>query len=211
MIRYIREYKKGKPIQHPIGMTFQFSGGANKNLFDSPADWISPNPEGGYRDNPPANNGEKVILTDTDHLWGIGGNQAWVWKSVTRGLNPIFMDPYDGIVLGKRFDSDFEQIRRSRGYALRFVRQMDLNECRPAATGYCLSNPGRQYLAYQTTAGGPGKLKLSSKEYSFEWFDPGSGKTITSAKICGDEKRETTFSNPVEADAVLFVHLAKTM
>ena len=39
-------------------------------------------------------------MTQADHLWGIGGNRAWVWKSFTRGLNPIFMDPYDGLVLG---------------------------------------------------------------------------------------------------------------
>jgi len=210
MIRYIREYEKGKPTQHPIGMTFQFKGGKNKNLFESQADWISPNTEGGYRDNPPANDGKKVIITDTDHLWGIGGNQAWVWKSVTRGLNPIFMDPYDGIVLGKRFGSNFEPIRRSMGYALGFAQRMNLNKCKPAATGYCLSNPGRQYLVYQPTAGDPVKLKLSPREYSFEWFDPDSGKTVTTGKIRGDEKKETTFPNPVESGAVLYVHLTKS-
>jgi len=210
MIRYIHKYEKGKPTQHPVGMTFQYKGGANQTLFDSPADWISPNPEGGYRDNPPANDGKKVIITDTDHLWGIGGNRAWVWKSVTRGLNPIFMDPYDGIVLGKKFDSNFVPIRRSMGYAIGFAQRMDLNKCKPVATGYCLSNPGRQYLVYQPTAGDPVKLKLSSREYSFEWFDPGSGKTVTSGKIRGDEKKETIFSSPVEADAVLYVHLAES-
>ena len=210
MIRYIHEYEKGKPTQHPVGMTFQYKGGANQTLFDSPADWISPNPEGGYRDNPPANTGEKVILTDTDHLWGIGGNQAWVWKSLTRGLNPIFMDPYDGVVLGNRFDPNFEPIRRSMGYALRFAQRMDLNKCKPAAKDYCLSNPGRQYLVYQPTAGEPVKLKLHPGEYSFEWFNPGSGKTVTKGKIRGDENEETTFSNPVESDAVLYVHLAES-
>ena len=210
MIRYIREYEKGKPTQHPIGMTFQFKGGRNKDLFESPADWISPNPEGGYRDNPPANDGNKVILTDTDHLWGIGGNQAWVWKSFMRGLNPIFMDPYDGIVLGKRFDSKFEPIRRSMGYVLGFSQRMNLNKCRPIAKGYCLSNPGRQYLAYQPKAGDPVKLKLSPREYSFEWFDPDSGKTVKTGKILGDDKKETTFSSPLELDAVLYVYLAKS-
>ena len=47
-----------------------------------------------YQIDPPAADGRKVILTDTDHLWGIGGDVAWVWKSFLRGLNPIFMDPY---------------------------------------------------------------------------------------------------------------------
>ncbi len=209
MIRYIHEYENGKPAQHPVGMTFQYKGGANKTLFDSPAEWVSPNPEGGYRDNPPANDGKKVILNDTDHLWGIGGNQAWVWKSFTRGLNPIFMDPYDGIVLGSRFDPKFEPIRRSMGYALKFAQRMDLNKCEPAAEGYCLSNPGIQYLVYQPMAGNPVKLKLTPIEYSFEWFDPGSGKTITTGIIRGDENKETTIPNPVKADAVLYVDLDK--
>jgi hypothetical protein len=210
MIRYIHEYEKGKPAQHPVGMTFQYRGGANQTLFESPADWVSPNPEGGYRDNPPANNSKKVILTDTDHLWGIGGNQAWVWKSVTRGLNPLFMDPYDGEVLGKKFDPGYEPIRRSLGYALGFTKRMNLNKCKPAAKDYCLANQGRQYLVYQPDAGEPVKLKLRPREYSIEWFDPGSGKTVTKGKIRGDENKETTFPNPVKADAVLYVHLTES-
>ena len=209
MIKYVRKYEKDKPTQHPIGMTFQFRGGTNKNLFDSPADWISPNPQGGYRDNPPANDGSKVILTDTDHLWGIGGNQAWVWKSFTRGLNPIFMDPYDGIVLGKRFDPTFEPIRRSMGYALQFARRMDLNKCKPMGTGYCLANPGKQYVAYQHTAGEPVKLKLRPRQYDFEWFDPGSGKTVSKGKIRGNKQKETIFPNPADTDVVLHVSLTK--
>jgi len=210
MIRYIHKYEKGKPMQHPVGMTFQYKGGANLTLFDSPADWISPNHEGGYRDNPPVNDGRKVILTDTDHLWGIGGNQAWVWKSVTRGLNPLFMDPYDGVVLGKKFDPKFEPVRRSMGYALKFTQRMDLNNCKPTAAGYCLTNPGRQYLVYQPTAGNQVKLKLNSREYSFEWFDPSSGKAVATGKIRGEENEQTSFPNPVKADAVLYVYLAES-
>ena len=115
MIDYIRACERDMSRQHPIGMTFQFKGGANQTLLDSPADWISPNPDGGYRDNPPAGDGSKVFICDTDHLWGIGGNEAWLWKSITRGLNVIFMDPYDGVVLGKRFDPQFEPVRKQNG------------------------------------------------------------------------------------------------
>jgi hypothetical protein len=50
MIRFIHQHERTKPKQHPVGMTFQYKAGANKALFDSPADWISPNPDGGYRD-----------------------------------------------------------------------------------------------------------------------------------------------------------------
>jgi hypothetical protein len=205
MIRYIKEYEKSKPTQHPVGMTFQFRGGTNKNLFDSPADWISPNPEGGYRDNPPADNRGKVIITDTDHLWGIGGNQTWVWKNFTRGLNPIFMDPYDGIVLGEKLTPTFEPIRKSMGYALKFARRMDLNKCKPMASGYCLANPGKQYLAFQPAKGEPLKLKLEPGTYRYEWFDPASGKTISKGRTDAT-KTETTFENPVNGEAVLYVY-----
>lgn len=209
MIRYIHEYEKGKPAQHPVGMTFQFKGGANQMLFDSPAEWVSPNPQGGYRDNPPANDGKKVILTDTDHLWGIGGNQTWVWKSFTRGLNPLFMDPYDGVVLGKRFDPKFEPLRRSMGYALQFAGRLDLNNCKPrnglSTTGYCLAKPGSQYLVYQPAAGESLKLKLKKGSYRAEWFDPNMGKTVSKQRVSAAEK-ETSFSNPVDGEAVLFVY-----
>ncbi len=36
-----------KPKQHPVGMTVQWPNGSNQVLYDSPADWISPNPEEG--------------------------------------------------------------------------------------------------------------------------------------------------------------------
>ncbi len=116
-IDYIHEYEKRKVKQHPVGMTFQHKGGKNQTLIESRADWISPNPSGGYRDNPPANDGKKVILTDTDHLWGVGGNQAWVWKSFLRGLNPlaVSLQPFEsGLkepqVLG--FKNHFQSSRR---------------------------------------------------------------------------------------------------
>jgi hypothetical protein len=209
MIRYIHEYEKGKPVQHPVGMTFQFKGGKNQDLFDSPADWISPNPEGGYRDNPPANDGRKVILTDTDHLWGIGGDQTWVWKSFTRGLNPIFMDPYDGVVLGRPFDAKFESLRRSMGYALNFSKRLDLNKCKPrnnlSTTGYCLTNPGRQYLIYQPQGRAKLDVKLRKGKYSVEWFDPKTGKTVLKKQVSA-EPEQTTFVNPVEGEAILFVY-----
>jgi len=209
MIRYIREYEKGKPMQHPIGMTFQFKGGMNQMLFDSPADWISPNPIGGYRDNPPPNDGTKVILNDTDHLWGIGGNQAWVWKSFTRGLNPIFMDPYDGVVLGNKFDPKFEPLRRSMGYALRFAKKLDLNSCQPlsnlSTTRYCLANPGREYLVYQPTVKEPLGLKLRPGKYCFEWFDLRTGEIVTKGQVSA-KKKEKVFSNPVDNGAVLYIY-----
>ena len=208
MIDFIHKYEKGKPKQHPVGMTFQYRGGKNKTLFDSPADWISPNNEGGYRDDPPASDGSKVILSDTDHLWGIGGNQAWVWKSFLRGLNPIFMDPYDGVVLAKRFDPQWEPIRRSMGYTLAFANRMDLAACVPqnklTSTGYCLTNPGKEYLIYVPSAGKVTvDLSAAAGALAVEWFDPSTGKTTEAETTRGGAQRN--FTSPFAGDAVLYM------
>lgn len=54
LIGYIKRYEAGKPKQHPVGITFQFSGGKNASLIESEADWISPLAP---IDNPPAATG----------------------------------------------------------------------------------------------------------------------------------------------------------
>ena len=108
MIRLIKKIESGFPKQHPVGMTHRGDKlQKNQDLMDSPADWISPNAApypwklrdsmiiSSFKTDPPQSDGKKVIITDTDHLWGHGGNYSWVWKSFTRGLNPIFMDPWD--------------------------------------------------------------------------------------------------------------------
>ncbi len=209
MINFIHNYEKDKPAQHPVGMTFQFKGGANQTLFDSPAEWISPNNEGGYRDNPPDGKGKKVILTDTDHLWGIGGNMDWVWKSVCRGMNPIFMDPYDGIVLGKPFDPQWEPIRNSMGYALRYAEKMNLTAMTPhyelASSEYCLANPGSEYLIYLPT-GNEVTVDLSGAEtaYTVEWFSPLKAQFRIESDIKGGASR--TLKSPFgEEVAVLYL------
>ena len=87
MIRYIKDVESRMPKQHPVGMTHRADKiQTNQDLFDSPADWISPNPQlypwkygdsivvSSYKTDPPQSDGKKIILTDTDHLWGHGGN-----------------------------------------------------------------------------------------------------------------------------------------
>lgn len=78
VIRYVKRIESSLPKQHPIGMTYQNRRGKNQTLLESPADWISPNSEGGFRDDPPDLHGAKVVLSDTDHLWGVGGDAIWV-------------------------------------------------------------------------------------------------------------------------------------
>jgi hypothetical protein len=207
MIDLLHEYEKTKPKQHPVGMTFQYRGGQNRTLFDSPADWISPNPDGGYRDNPPACDGSKVILTDTDHLWGIGGNQAWVWKSFLRGLHPLFMDPYDGSVLGKRFDPRWQPIRQSLGYARSLAERINLAAMTPlsrlASTSYCLADPGTEYVVYLPKGEAVTvDLGAAQGKVQLEWFDPTRGTTHRGSGDGGGKRR---FTAPFSGAAVLHI------
>ena len=68
------------------GYDFRLARGYNPDLFTSPAEWISPNNgDTDYLSDPPAADGTKVIIADTDHLCGVCGDKYWVWKSFTRG------------------------------------------------------------------------------------------------------------------------------
>jgi len=235
MIDFIHQYEKGRPNQHPVGMTFQWARdykGTNETLFRSPAEWISPNPEGGYRDNPPPADGSKVILSDTDHLWGIGGNPQWVWKSFCRGLNPLFMDPYgepdrtrpptteeqekgiwtDHLSGEAARDPKWDPIRKNLGYTLSYAERMNLGDMVPsndlASTGYCLANPGKEYLVY-LPEGGQVTLDLSavSGELKVEWFNPTTGEAKPSGTASGGRKRD--FSAPFSGDAVFYLSPAQ--
>jgi len=46
-----------------------------------------------WMNDPPPGDGRKVSLSDTDYLWGHGGNCQWARKSLLCGLTPIFMAP----------------------------------------------------------------------------------------------------------------------
>ena len=159
MITYIKHYEATKAKQHPVGMTVQYPGGSNEALFASPADWISPN---GDVEDPPVVDGSKVVLYDTDHLCGYCSDRQWVWKSFTRGGNPIFMDPYSDMQIGRGAPSGYdpnnptdENLRLNLGYTHTYADKMNLTGMIPhtklCSTGYCLANnvlPGTEYLVY---------------------------------------------------------------
>jgi len=207
MIEFIKRCEEKMPKQHPVGMTYQNKRGKNETLFDSPADWVSPNREGGYRDDPPDTAGCKVVLSDTDHLWGIGGDAVWVWKTIARGLNPVFMDPYDGRVLAKK-SPQFDGARRAMGHALAYSRRMDLARATPqsalATTGFCLAEPGVAYLVFAPDADTfEVDLKANGGSFATEWHNPASGETRAADDTAGGAMR--SFTAPFNGAAVLFL------
>jgi hypothetical protein len=209
MIETLNQHQAGKPRRHPVGMTFQHAGGDNATLFASAADWISPGgsqPGGGavpYGTDPPAADGSKVILTDTDHIWGTspGANSNWVWRSFTRGLNPIYMDPYDG-------DPAHIGVRRAMGQTLGFARRLDLLNTAPrgdlTSTAHCLANPGSEFLVYKPGGGAFSvNLGATTGSYRVEWFQPATGAYSLEPEITASGQRQ--FTPPFSGDAVLYL------
>jgi len=215
-IRFIHDYEKTKPKQHPVGMTFQYARdpkqrGSNATLFNSPADWVSPNPDAGrfnYRTNPPPADGRKVVLSDTDHLWGIGGDAVWVWKTFTRGHNPLFMDPYKQGVLRGGDPGRWEPVRRALGVTRQLADRLSLAAMLPqpelVSSGYCLAQAGREYVVY-LPAGGEVTVDLSAAQGTLqvEWIHPVTGQITSAATIAGGGRQ--TLKAPAPGHAV--VHL----
>jgi hypothetical protein len=207
--RTVREYEKTKRKQHPVGITGHGTESLD-SMLASPADWISPARRDGYGENPPAWDGKKVSLHDTDHVWGVGGNVGWVWKSFLRGHNPIFMDPYDGAILGKPNDPQWEPIRAAMGHTRRLAEKMNLASAKPsetlASTGYCLADPGNEYAIYQPKPNETFSVELKPRSYRVTWINPGTGAITAQGQIDAAD-RPQEFKAPFDGDAVL--HLVR--
>ncbi|MEP6595622.1 MAG: DUF6298 domain-containing protein [Ginsengibacter sp.] len=241
MIDFIKQTEAGMPNQHPVGMTHRGDKiQVNQDLFDSPADWISPNAEpykwkmgdsiisSSYKYDPPAGDGKKVVFPDTDHLWGHGGNYKWVWKSFLRGLNPIFMDPWNpmagneseekttgwiydegGITKDDRNYPEHSLIRQNMGYTRSFAQRINLRNMTPhgelSTTRYCLANEGDEYLVYfPESEVAKVDLRAAQGEYIIEWFIP-----LMNRKVMGPRTVKggsyLTIQPPTSLDAVLYL------
>jgi hypothetical protein len=207
VVNTVKDYERTKPKQHPVGLT---GHGAERlpSMLASPADWVSPGRVDGYADDPPAWDGAKVSLLDTDHIWGVGGNVAWVWRAFLRGHNPLFMDPYDGAVLGAPFDARWEPVRRAMGHARRLAARLDLVRARPhgdlAGSGYCLADPGREYVVYLPEgAATTVDLRAASGPLALEWIHPTTGAATPGGALAGGSVVDCRA--PFDGDAVLYI------
>ncbi len=206
IIRYVKEYEASKPKRHLVGMTFQYRGGSNATLFNSPADWISPNPGDGneYRENPPADNKGKVVVNDTDHLWGhTGGDAVWVWKSFCRGLNVLFME--EPMPSPTWQDSARQGMKQTRQYAEKINLAAMTPQNQLASTGYCLADKGREYLAFQPGSQGQFSVDLRDARGScaVEWMNVSTGAIVAGKRVEGGARR--TFPAPFGGPAAVYI------
>jgi hypothetical protein len=223
LIDFIRRCEADMPKQHPVGTTGGM-GTSNRRTYESTADWVSPEVnsadgnEPAYREgghtwgSAPFDRGDKVVLLDTDHLWGIGGDETWAWKSFCRGYNVLYMDRCDDFPTAfyehewwpDKYNPD---LRREMGVILSYAERMDLNRAVPhnelSSTGYCLADPGREYIVYQPEAG-PFTVHLEPGTYRCEWHDPSSGKAGGEGALTGVEG-DTELTPPMDGDAAVFL------
>jgi hypothetical protein len=218
MIQFIKGYEATKARQHPVGMTQQYPQGSEAALLASPADWISPGTKLFTAD------GRKVVLNDTDHsyFWtglkkdGVAAQRAWVWENFTRGNQCQFMDPYldashdpgRNDPAGGKPDPYWDPLREAMGRTRACAERMNLAAAVPhgelASTGFCLADPGQEYLVY-LPEGGEVTVDLSaaSGQLSAEWIHPTEGTVIRAEPTAGGGRR--TLTAPFPGDAV--VHL----
>jgi Family of unknown function (DUF6298) len=220
-------------VRHPVGMTMQYpvrdQSKVNDVLFESQAEWISPGfddvqspmQESRWSTDPPANDGAKVIISDTDHYSPMKSDTLWAWKSFVRGHNPILYDL--GIVTGVNPPdpssgspsfASLEPARRAIGDTLRFAREMDLVAMEPrgdlSSTGYTLANPGEEYLVLQPDEKvDPFTARLEANTYSVRWHSVVSRETKDAGTVEIEDGGNTRFTAPFAEAGPAVLHLKR--
>ena len=213
MVRFVKTVETKMPQQHPVGMTSV--GDMNEECLKSPADWTSwgttgwDQPKDPWTSDPPAADGKKVCLLDTDHIgWKVfiddaAFTRAWVWKSFTRGHNTLLMENLAhsaGWIAG----------RAAMGHTRRLADRLNLATMVPhpelASTRYCLADPGKAYVVYLP---GPGEvtvnLSAAPGRFVVEWIDAERGVGRSAEAAAGGGQR--SFRAPFSGDAVLYLWL----
>lgn len=214
---FIRRLERDMPTQHPVGITVERPGESNDAVFGSGADWVSPFRHHAKPLEPFAWHGEQVVLNDTDHLCGVCGSPAWVWKSLTRGQNPVLMDPYDvassslADAAGRLQEEDWGLIRRSMGWARVLAEWIDPKTAQPyggvISSGYGLASGGDEQRKYIIYTDGRRKVSLFAGSprgrFAVRWLDVATGRLIEAAPV--EAAGSLELESPVGDDAVLLL------
>jgi hypothetical protein len=241
VIDFLKRYERERGYdQHPVGMTMQYpvadQSKVNDPLFSGPADWISPGfddqpftagsgdappSSGRWFTDPPASDGTKVVIADTDHYAPGNGDALWAWKSFLRGHNPILMDygiidvvhPLDPS-LGVPSYAFFEPARRAMGDARRYAERMDLIQMEPrgelSSTGYALANPGEEYLVLDPgETADPFTVTLAAGGYAVQWFSVDRRETAAAGKLTVSSPAAISFTAPFGGAGPTVLYLKK--
>ena len=217
VIAYVRQYEATKPNQHPVGMTYQYEGGSDATLYNSQADWVSPGTQ-----LPPEATGNKVVINDTDHSFyytdmqaaGQDGQREWAWENFTYGNNLAFMDPYLVVWPGRNAPSGttpdpyWNEIRNTLTDIRNYGTKIDLANMTPqhalSTTGFCLAEPGVQYLIFNPFSGETITVQTVAGTYTYEWFNPSTHTLVQSGTVTVGTSGD--FVAAFSGDSVLWIH-----
>jgi hypothetical protein len=156
---------------------------------------------------------------------GPTGQTAWVWKNFLHGNGVAFEDlftysfwpgrnnctgaPVDGdagLCATSGLDPQWNQIRSAVGDIVTYAKQVNLVNMTPqdslSTSGYCLANPGSQYLAFSTS--NTFTLTTVAGTYTYEWFNPATHTVVQTGTVTvGSSQR---FTAPFGGAAVLWLH-----
>jgi hypothetical protein len=230
---------------HPVGMTMQYPVAdqtrVNQPLYASRAAWVSPgyddevfaggapppqapgSPPSRWLVDPPAADGRKVSVNDTDH-YALEADALWAWKSFLRGHHPILMDyglvggvdPPDPAAGGPMSYAAFEPARWAMGDTRRFAQRLHLLAMAPrgelSSTGYALANPGQEYLVLQPDPAGRFTVRLAPGTYTTEWFSIPDRRTLPGHPVTVDRATAIGFRPPSDASGptVLYLQVEST-
>jgi hypothetical protein len=189
MIEFVKGVEAELADQHPVGMTKMVPDVSNADLFDSPADWISPVPgldqwdeeanrpitDRSFRQQWDVREGAKVVLWDDDHFSPGATDPELAWKAFFSGGS--YLQMISGIPTGT-------PMQQAMGYTRMLAEQVDLAHMTPHGelcatsdgTVGCLASPGQEYLVRQTAANSHAfSVELEPGTYRARWFEPNTG------------------------------------
>jgi hypothetical protein len=174
-----------------------------------------------------------VVDSDHGYTWvplkehGPARQQAWVWKNFLRGNQLLFMDPYLARTEGKSVgrnnpggvnpadsyfgrtpDPYWDTMRAALGRTRLYAGRINLAAALPhpdvASTGYCLAQPGVEYLVYNPGPAPDFTVTLPAGAYALEWYDPTTGKVVGTERL-EVKQSPCPFSAQCSPDVVLYL------
>ncbi|HCV42972.1 MAG TPA: hypothetical protein DGH68_05775, partial [Bacteroidetes bacterium] len=134
----IHAYEARKPKKHLVWFT---SGEyPNDSLWHGRSECVAPGAFGLdgniWMTSPPDSNGRKVVIVDTDHIWGmVNDNQVpWIWKNFCNGNSVTLQDNFCSEPSYPYWDCDnvnWPPFRRAMGVAIGLANTADLLHMTP--------------------------------------------------------------------------------
>jgi len=111
--------------------------------------------------------------------------------------------------VGATPDPYWDAVRKAMGDTRAYAMRINLAAMPPrgdlASTGYCLANPGSEYLVFQPDAGRGFTVNLTGApgKFSAEWFDVGKGVRVSTVPIEGGSV--LTLAAPFDGAAAIYL------